>query len=115
MAEQQTHEQELTNVRQAYVAQQAPVPVESEPVIEAKKASTHTSTPTSTPLVTSKAKAMPPEPSKLALPPPDSTTSSSSIKHVPPQKERTGTTKETNESKRLPRRGRASTVEEQIL
>ena len=82
MAEQQKHEQELTNVRQSYVAQQTPVPMETQ-TIEPQKAIKHKTTPTSTPPVTSKAKAMPSGLNQaLALPPPGQSSSSSSSKQL---------------------------------
>ena len=120
MAERQQHEQELRHVRQSYVAQRTPVPMESEPVIEPKKAIKHTATPTATPPVKSKAQTMPSE-SKLALPPAEVTTSSRSSKQLTQgtarnrSTSRKGTKTETNEPEGLPKRGRASTVEEKPI
>ena len=59
LAEQQKHKQELQNVRQSNMAQQTAVPMETQPLDEPQKAIKHTATPTSTPPVKSKAKAMP--------------------------------------------------------
>ena len=62
---------------------------------------------------------MPSEPAKLALPPSpfegQVTTSSSSSKQLPPSKERKVTNKEHDEPEGLPKRGRASTVEEKPI
>ena len=51
MTGQEKHERDLKHVRQSYVAQQTPVPMESEPVIEPNKAIKHMTTPTSAPPV----------------------------------------------------------------
>ena len=105
------------------MAQQTSVPMETQALDEPKNAVKHTATPTSTPSVNSKAKAMPPEPAKLALPPPEVTTSSSSSSSKQLTQgtaknrstSRKGTKTETDEPEGLPKRGRASTVDEKPI